>query len=240
MKKSLLLLAFAAIGLSASAQDLIVLKDASEIQAKVTTISATEIGYKKWSNPDGPSYTIAKNNVLFIKYQNGEKEVFNSATAPAPTATVFTTTENPRATAIAVNNPRAGKVTFQGYFHGIALANGSFAGPAFDLSLGARIFDYAYVGAELGFDYLFVTEKGYSGSVWTVPVGVNFRGYVPTNGRVYPFGSFSLGAAVADGAAFHCQLLTGVDVGKFTIGLGWDRIGELNSFVFKIGVRFGK
>lgn len=62
------------------AQDMIVKKDGSIIQAKVSEIGTSEVKYKKWSNPDGPSYAIAKSDILAITYQNGEKETFEDAT----------------------------------------------------------------------------------------------------------------------------------------------------------------
>lgn len=70
----------------AYAQDIIVTKDGSLIEAKVTEIGDTNIKYKKWSNQNGPIYTLNINQVFSIKYQNGEKEVFNkqSSTSKSP------------------------------------------------------------------------------------------------------------------------------------------------------------
>lgn len=82
--KTLRLIAFAAMcmaGSYASAQDLIVKKDGSVIQAKVTKIGTTEVEYKKWSNQDGPQYSIAVADILAINYQNGEKETFENVSA---------------------------------------------------------------------------------------------------------------------------------------------------------------
>lgn len=63
-----------------SAQDLIVKKDGSVIQAKVTKIGTSEVEYKKWSYQDGPQYAIAVADILAINYQNGEKETFENVT----------------------------------------------------------------------------------------------------------------------------------------------------------------
>lgn len=62
----------------ASAQDLIVKKDGSVIQAKVTKIGTSEVEYKKWSNQDGPQYSIAVTDIFAINYQNGERETFEN------------------------------------------------------------------------------------------------------------------------------------------------------------------
>ena len=59
----------------AHAQDVIVLKNANEIEAKVSAISPDAVTYKRWNNIDGPTYTIPKSEIFYIKYQNGEKEV---------------------------------------------------------------------------------------------------------------------------------------------------------------------
>lgn len=65
------------------AQDIIVKKDGTVIQAKVSEIGTSEVKYKKWSNQDGPVYAIAKGEILAITYQNGEKEMFNDTPVTA-------------------------------------------------------------------------------------------------------------------------------------------------------------
>jgi len=60
------------------AQDVITLKSGEEIKAKVEEISSSEIRYKRFENLDGPTIVIAKQDVFFIKYENGTREVINS------------------------------------------------------------------------------------------------------------------------------------------------------------------
>lgn len=74
-------------GSYASAQDLIVKKDGSVIQAKVTKVGTTEVEYKKWGNQDGPQYSIAVADILAINYQNGEKETFENVSASGKSQT---------------------------------------------------------------------------------------------------------------------------------------------------------
>lgn len=79
--KTLRLIALTAVclaGSHTSAQDLIVKKDGTVIQAKVTKVGTSEVEYKKWSNQDGPQYSIAVADVLAINYKNGEKETFEN------------------------------------------------------------------------------------------------------------------------------------------------------------------
>ncbi len=60
------------------AQDVIIKPNGDEIKAKVTKVNSNEIEYKKWTNQDGPLYTIDTRDVFMIKYTNGEKDVFNT------------------------------------------------------------------------------------------------------------------------------------------------------------------
>ena len=57
-------------------QDIITQKDGTDIQAKVTEVGLSEISYKKYSNLDGPTYIISKDDVLMITYENGEREIY--------------------------------------------------------------------------------------------------------------------------------------------------------------------
>lgn len=70
----------------AFAEDLIVLRNGDIVKAVVTDITQTEIKYKKASNPNGPSYTINKSDVLSINYENGDKDVFGSTPVAEPQA----------------------------------------------------------------------------------------------------------------------------------------------------------
>lgn len=83
MKKSfysIIALALLIVSSSAMAQDVIFLNNGEEVQALVQKIGVTEIEYKKFSNPNGPSYVIERTSVLMIKYQNGEKDIFAKTT----------------------------------------------------------------------------------------------------------------------------------------------------------------
>jgi hypothetical protein len=58
-------------------QDVMVLKNSDEIKAKVIEITDLTILYKKWDNLTGPDYNMKKEDVLFIRYENGTKEVMS-------------------------------------------------------------------------------------------------------------------------------------------------------------------
>ena len=60
-----------------NAQDVITMKDGSDVQAKILEVTTSEIKYKKFSNPDGPVFTVKKSEVLLVRYENGEQDVFS-------------------------------------------------------------------------------------------------------------------------------------------------------------------
>lgn len=63
--------------ISVFSQDLIIKKNGDEISAKVTEITTDAIKYKRFENTEGPVYSIPKNEVFMIRYQNGSKETFS-------------------------------------------------------------------------------------------------------------------------------------------------------------------
>jgi hypothetical protein len=95
MKKGFLVLTaiglFIGGALAVSAQDLIILRDGSVIEAKVTEIAPSEIRYKRANHLDGPTIVVPVATVLSIRYANGKVDQFNAAPsapagAPAPAA----------------------------------------------------------------------------------------------------------------------------------------------------------
>lgn len=77
MKKFLILMFISFVLCNVYAQDVIVKKDGSTILSKVLEVNTTDIKYKKFSNLDGPSYSIVKSEIMSINYENGEKDVFD-------------------------------------------------------------------------------------------------------------------------------------------------------------------
>ena len=79
MGKTLLSAAIAAIfALPAFAQDVILLKNGNSVQAIVLEIDETTVRYKKFNNPDGPTYIAKKESIREITYKNGTKENFDN------------------------------------------------------------------------------------------------------------------------------------------------------------------
>lgn len=83
MKRILFTLLMLAAAWSAGAQDRIVKRDSSAIEAKVLEVTTGEVRYKRFSNPDGPTYVLPKGDILHISYANGETETFPDAPVPS-------------------------------------------------------------------------------------------------------------------------------------------------------------
>lgn len=76
MKKVFLIIGFLTSILISHSQDVIYLKDKTEIQAIVREINDSHILYHSFDQPDGATNKIEKKNVALIIYQNGSREVF--------------------------------------------------------------------------------------------------------------------------------------------------------------------
>jgi len=67
---------FIAWNLNVIAQDTINFRNGNKVVAVVKEISDESIKYKNYENLDGPDYVSDKNDIAFITYKNGMKEVF--------------------------------------------------------------------------------------------------------------------------------------------------------------------
>ncbi len=57
-------------------QDIIFLRTADEIEAKVIEITNNEVKYRTYGNDNSPLRIIAKNDIFYIKYETGVKDIF--------------------------------------------------------------------------------------------------------------------------------------------------------------------
>ena len=65
-----------------NAQDVIVFKNGDEVQAKVKEVTPSEIKYIRFDNQNGPAYTINRQDIFMIKYENGTKDVMTDLSKP--------------------------------------------------------------------------------------------------------------------------------------------------------------
>lgn len=84
-RKLLLSLLFVTAGVATlSAQDRIVKTDSTQVEARVLEISPEQIRYKRYSNPDGPTYVLPVGVVEYIRYANGDVDRFRPAQPQPP------------------------------------------------------------------------------------------------------------------------------------------------------------
>ena len=221
---------------AANAQDTIILKNADEVSAKVTAVTPDNISYKKWDNPDGPIYTIKRADVFYIKYQNGLKDIFEDTT---------TTNQSNNIIKVKTIGSSSQKYSFNGvklqsYIYAGATFLEHAGGPTVDINIGARIYDYFYIGIETGFrcvfeeiEYLgygYEYERWYEDSITVkcgyIPIGANLKGYIPTGKKIYPYINCSLGGFIGvmdfNGLnGFYCQVGAGIDIKRFSFGIGY-------------------
>lgn len=268
MKRFLLiLLTTCSITLSATAQDVIVLKNTSEIQAKVKSIGLNEIVYLKWDNLDGPTYTLLKSDIFFIKYANGQKETFVTQDVqlqPTPSLTEV----KPKQVSPILKSTKEEYPTKrpQGYAYLGADFTSGFGGPLVDFSAGVRFSKYIYVGGGFSWHHLigdvyYETPGSYYYDYTYATMWLNYfnltadiKAYIPTKSNFYPRFDLSVGPTIggvyesyygeyAFAAGFYMSAGAGFDYKAFSFGAGFQMpimAGEVFPLGYvKIGVRFG-
>jgi hypothetical protein len=254
MKRLILFAILFLVSYAAKAQDIIVMRNADEVMAKVTSITQDQVTYKRWSNLDGPSYTISKSQIFYIKYENGEKDLMNAM--PETRARVGEHRNNTSSSL---------PVAFRGYASVGTIFLSEMAGPTLDVSAGVFLFDHLYAGIEVGFHSLLEKYDYYEGDYYYgdddwgeyseiffggyIPLGVNLKGYLTKKFAVNPYLECSLGAFVGIGdfsgeTGFHCRVGAGIEYKRFNVGIGYNALVEygfpLNMGYVNLGFRFGK
>lgn len=200
MKQFLLSSIFLCISYSGYSQDVIVKKDGSTILSKVLEVSSSEVKYKKYSNQDGPIYSISSSNIQVINYENGEKETFGHSERRIRKVDVAKKETKDYNTVYAQWNPSTFKQSVGesfsftglslGYSHGFNLISNV---PLF-LEVGAGL-QYSFYSDEetLGENTMrTLREYGYKGSsrMWIeryyglslkVPVNISYKHYFPNS-----------------------------------------------------------
>jgi hypothetical protein len=85
MKRLFVFLFLIPVFLPGFSQDELTFRTGETLKAKIIEIGSADIVYKKADNPTGPSYTISKDKVFMIKYENGTKDVFGTDKTSTPT-----------------------------------------------------------------------------------------------------------------------------------------------------------
>ncbi len=225
----------------ASAQDIILKRDASEIEAKVLKVGSDEIEYKKWNNLEGPTYTIPNSEVFIIKYQNGTKD---TVTALSSTARYEAKSKYGK-----FKPHYQGEVAFA-YSLGIGelsryLNLNRIVGETVH---GYRFNPYFAAGVGLGFNYFYnmgydydYGEKVTSGML---SYFLDLKGYYPFSKQGAVCLSLDLGGAsgvsgAAAGSEFYASVGPGIRYGLGDFSIRFQHMGEgTNAVLFRIGVNF--
>ena len=93
MKRFLFSLVAFAITSVCLAQDIIVKKDGSTIQAKVLNVTQYVVEYKIFGHQNGPTYTFSITDLRCINYENGTTTMFHSPDGNSNTVTNETATQ---------------------------------------------------------------------------------------------------------------------------------------------------
>ena len=76
MKQLLSFIVCCLIGASSAAQDIILKRNAEQIEAVVKEITDTDVKYRKFTHTEGVTYSIRRSEVFSITYENGTKDLF--------------------------------------------------------------------------------------------------------------------------------------------------------------------
>ena len=83
MKKVFFGLVFLCLTHAMAAQDVIITTDAKKIESTILEVSKTEIKYKEFANPNGPTFVLSTDEISSIIYANGQVQLFSSSPRPA-------------------------------------------------------------------------------------------------------------------------------------------------------------
>lgn len=158
---------------SLMAQDIIVKKDGEEISAKILEIGLDNVKFKKYNNLEGPDYILPKYDIVFVKFENGTKEIFNQEKTSKS------------------NEEKIRKGIHLGLHVAPGLGELSQANTAFGFSykggMDINIYFNDYIGIKTGFSYLDIGWKlevpgyQYNGNIW-VEVTSGYKGKITSFG----------------------------------------------------------
>ncbi|MCG6187691.1 hypothetical protein [Maribellus maritimus] len=207
------------------AQDLITKITGEDIQAKVLEVNQGEIKYKRFSNLDGPVFTLSKADILMIRYENGTKDIFSvQPTRQATQRTVQKTSTN----SLSLNRGTGLKSGYTSNVEiGYCFGAGDYPYSRFKLNVvgNYQINPHFSLGAGSGL-------RAYSDiETLLMPIFTQIRGYIFDN-NISPYGSVDIGYSVSltgdgiDGGFYFSPSLGAIfNVANnlwFSCGLGYE------------------
>lgn len=237
-------------------KDVLVLKNNTKVECLIQEVSNSQIKYYKLSLPNGPVFIEDTDNLVAIMYRDGSVQTYENYTNPE------TMKKDPSIAAQYEDGEVAPKVAFQVNLElGAQFAVNRFkienekydfpsGGCDLDVSLGARLTQLVFVGAGLGFHtefantFLKVKGEKYpiDVKIYTLPIYVDTRVYIPNKTIVTPYFLVNLGGYVPIVTSGEIQNKSGgvynfkaESSGGFYMQLGWGM--EIKRFQMSIGYR---
>jgi outer membrane protein X len=240
-----MLFLFSTANLSAQNQsakpDIITLLNGDDLDAIVQKVSDTDIEYKKWSNKNGPTYTLKKSEVFSIRYANGEKDVFTKKENPVVAAPVQQQQQNvtqptnvspQTATAVQSNaqNSRPSNVTSYSYMDIYAFSKGNTAigiNWGFGLAPTAMIigvkFNYGLtdkIRLSPSFDYYMKPSNGLWGSAYQINADAHYLAVRTSKLTFYPLAGLTFRYREVAPLRYYGYEMEGEAESKFGLNIG--------------------
>jgi hypothetical protein len=96
-------------------QDIITKRTGEDIKAKIIEVGISEIKYKKFDFQDSPIYSLSKQEVLIIRYQNGSKDIFNQETFTANSSSINSSSTNNSSNDLYLQGEKDANKYYKGY-----------------------------------------------------------------------------------------------------------------------------
>ncbi len=240
------------------AQDIIITKDAQKIEAKILEVSGSEIKYKKQSNLEGPTFILGVEDLNSVIYANGEVQVFEDKADKQNIGVkdVVAVQDDAKCETEEVDiqcgernenaniRPYIKTSFFNMYadaeiryiFNGLRISIGAST----NFTFGCRIKEYVFVGGSMGYDFFSPIrtcsfpsgQEGYEDAHFITALA-NVRMFLPVKPKLYPYLSISGGCSIIfplylEPVHFRVKVGAGVDIKRFTVGMGYDFLSSAN------------
>lgn len=160
----------------AGAKQVMTMLNGDEIEVEIVTIGTDMISYKKVSNLSGPTYSVNKNQVFFITYDDGRKEVITPINSPSSSSdqsgaeinTLISKLMDP----VKNSDSATGAVQEKNYFEKISIYPRASVGYHGTYSGYKDQYDIDWGGLSWAFDLNVLFPEGNS-SAWSIGLGVS-------------------------------------------------------------------
>lgn len=187
MKKILLLALTSISAFSLMAQDIILFKDKTTVEAIVSVITDETVEYRQYNNAEGPAFIVKTIDVDTIYYENGDIQYFvpidEENESLSRTVEVSTETITKSGLYSSGYGPH-----FQAILNMAITFTSTHGGPGVDFILGCRVNDCFFTGVGLGLNTLLNYDR--NAPFGSGEVGIfywDFRGYLPAKRKFMPF-----------------------------------------------------